>query len=267
MSIVTLIDDDRVIHELDMERLKCKDGTLTTSVGSDLRHQRHCQRDTRVSSNGLRVVICHTQCSVPTETSAYDYGEEQWHSTVFVQMELMFVELCGNADQMRRVELEYPDPFPSTTHEHVINLSPDLSILQADLHIFDLLTPGYPRFSFPDSPFSNIRDMVESSVSFSACNGYLNVIKSANSEAKGKKVTLELFRIFRSARRIERIVLADLEGLVADRIFTAFHPEMPLLMATFIGKKSLKKVVEIDLLALNLVPVELQLHSKLLADE
>ena len=270
--MIILTDDDRVIYELDLGRLDCRDGTLTISVGSENQHQRCCQRGSRVSNNGLRAVIFYIQCCTSTETSTYNHGEEQWTPAGPLQtrIELVFVELDGTFEQVRRVELQYRDPYPSTTHDHVINLSPDLSLLQAGLHIFDLSTPGYRRLFSPDFPLSNIREMRESSVSFSSCNDYLTVIKCADSLPKGQKVTLELFRISRSARSIKKIVLADLEGFMADYIFAAFHPVLPLLMVTFLdydaeGSWRLVKVIENDLEALKTIPVEHQPHDRILA--
>ena len=259
-SMIILVDIDRVIYEIDLERLDFKDGNLTTSMSSNLQHQLYCQRDYRVSSNGLGVVGLYIKCPASSDTTTSDHEKEPPMSPGLrkTRLELKFVDLSGTADQMRTIELEYLDPSPSMSHEHFVTLSPDLSLLQAGLHIFDLLAPDHPQLSFPDSPLGDLQSDPRSCISFSSCNGYLNIIQGQDPVAKGEKATLGLYRICRSAGRIERIIIADLEGLVADTIWAMFHPMLPLLMLTCLTLRGrdLKytvadlEVMEVDLEAL-----------------
>ena len=233
-SMIILVDDDRVLYELDSERLDVRDTTLATSMSSSTQNQPYCQRFYKVSSDGLRLVVIHIQCPKSTEATTCDRQIEHPTSPDLrkTRIELRFVELTGTNDPIRTIELEYSDPYTSTSHQHVAMFSPDLSLLQAGLHIFDLLSPGYPQLSFPDSPLADLRS-IEDCVSFSACNRYLAIIKAKKGYlSEGSKARLGFFWIFRTAGRIERLVIANLEGLVADKIFAAFHPMLPLLMLT-----------------------------------
>lgn len=54
-------------------------------------------------------------------------------------LELKFFDLSWIADWVQTIDLKYSDLESPSFHEHVITLSPDLSILQAGLHVFDLL--------------------------------------------------------------------------------------------------------------------------------
>ncbi len=264
--MIVLVDEDRVIYELDLERLDFRDGTLKTSMGSTFKRQLYCQRRYQVSSNGLGFVVFYTKCPALCDTATCDQGLEQPMTPGFpkTQIEIIFVDLSGTADQMRTIELEYSD-HPSKSHEHAVTFSPDLSFLRAGLDIFDLSAPGHPQLSFPDSPLGNLRNRLDSGVSFSSCNGYLDVTSGEDPVPEGEKATLQLFRIWRSAARIERLVIANLEGLMADRILATFHPTLPLLMVTchtypesgVEDTAKAVKVMEIDLQALESNPIAL----------
>ncbi len=256
--MIVLVDEDRVIYELDLERLDFRDGALTTSTGSIIQHQLYCQRQYQVSRDGHSVVGYYIKCAESSDT-ACDHQKEHPMSpdSRRPRIELRFADLSGTADQMRIVELEFSDPY-SSNHNHEVTFSPDLSLLQAGLHVFDLLAPGHPQLAFPESPLGNLGDTTDSSIAFSSCNGYLRIIKGKDSVVECEKATLGLFRICRTVGRIERIVIADLEGLVADRILATFHPMLPLLMLTCYTYQErnvqdagkLEKVMEIDLGAL-----------------
>ena len=257
--MIILVDDDRVIHELDLDRLNFRDGALTISRGSTFQHQLYCKRHYQVSSDALRVIGIYINCPESSDTMC-DHEKEQSISPDFrkTRIELKFFDLSGIVDQVRIIELAYLDPYPSTSHEHVVTFSPDLSLLQAGLQIFDLLAPGHPQLAFPESPFGNLADVTFSSVAFSSCNGYLRVIYAKNSVAERDKNTLGLFRICRTVRRIERIVIADLEGLVADEIWATFHPMLPLLvLKCYNSRGDDVKMREIDLETLESIPLAL----------
>ncbi len=256
--MIVLVDNDRVIYELDLERLDFRDGALTTSTGSIIQHQLYCQRQYQLSSNGLRIVGIYIKCAESSDTTC-DHEKEQRKSPFRkTRIELKFADLSGTADQMQKIELDYSDPYPSMSHEHVVTFSPDLSLLQAGLHIFDLLAPGHPELAFPESPLGNLGDATDSSVAFSSCNGYLRVIKAKDSVVEDEKATLGLFRICRTVGGIEKIVIADLEGLVADKLLATFHPILPLLLVTYYtyGGDDLK-VMEIDSETLESIPLAL----------
>lgn len=172
-SMIILVDDDRVMYELDLERLDFRDGTLTTSMGSNIQNQLYCQRAYQVSSDGLVVVGVYIKCPASSDTATCNHEKERLMSLGFfkTRIELKFINLSGTADQMRKIELEYSDPYPTNSHKHVVIFSPDLSLLQAGLHIFDLMTPRHPQLSFPDSPLSKPWHTSGSYMSFSSCNG------------------------------------------------------------------------------------------------
>ena len=261
--MIILVDRDRLIYEIDLERLEFKAGSLTSSMGSNLQHQLYSQRHYRVSSNGLGVVGLYIKCPASSNTTTCDHEKEPPMSPALrkTRLELKFVDLSGTADQMRTIELEYLDSYPSMSHKQGFTFSPDLSLLQVGPHIFDLLAPGHPQLYFPESPLGNLQGgplVPRSRISFSSCNGYLKIIQGEDPVAKGGKATLGLYRICRTGGRIERIVIADLEGLVADSIRATFHPMLPLLMLTCItyGGHDLEdtvtdaRVMEVDLEAL-----------------
>lgn len=267
-SMIVLVGDDRELYEIGLERLNLKDGTLTTSRSSTVQHQPYCQRDCLVSNDGLTVVGIYIKCSAWSDTTKCDHEEMQPVSPGFrkTRIELTFVDLSRVADQTRIIELEYSDLNLSTSHErHVITFSPDLSLLQAGPHIFDLLAPGHPQLSFPDFPPNDLRREQGVRMSFSSCNGYVIIIKGKKAVAESEKATFGLFRICRTAGRIERILIADLDALVADLILAAFHPNLPLLVLTChtYGGRDMQdtvramKVMEIDLQTLESIPIAL----------
>ena len=194
-SMVVLVGDDRELYEVDLERLNLKDGTLTTSRGSTVQHKPYCQRNYLVSDYGLKVVGIYIKCSAGSDTTKCDHEEMQPVSPGFrkIRIELTFVDLSRVADQTRIIEVEYSDPNLSTSHErHVITFSPDLSLLQAGPHMFDLLASGHPQLSFPDFPPVDLRHEQGVRMSFSSCNGYVIIIKGKNAESE--KATVGLFR-------------------------------------------------------------------------
>ena len=273
-SMILLVDDDRILHELDIERLDIKDATLATSMSSIIQNQLYCHRDHQVSSDGLTIVGCYIKCPTPTDTTTCDHNIQHPMSPDLrkTRVVLKVVDLSG--DQKPTIELEYSDPYMSTSHRHVVILSPDLSLLQAGLHIFDLLASGHPQLYFSDSLLSNLWSD-KGCVSFSACNGYLAIVKGEDTAAEGRKARVELFRIYRTAGRIEKIVIANVEGLVPDRIWAKFHPILPLLMLTYHTypgtdardtSKSVE-VKEIDLQALESLPITLSKYVMVKRDE
>ena len=259
--MIILVDDDRILHELDLERLDLKVTTLATSMSSATQNQLYYHRGHRVSNDGLRLVAFYIQCPTSNETPTCDRNNEQSMPQGIrkTRIKLKFVDLSGTGNQIRTFDLEYPDPYSSASHDHVVIFSPDLSLLQAGLHIFDLLAPDH--LSFPDSPLSNPCS-TEDRVSFSACNGYLLIIEDEDTAAQGRKERLRLFRICRPSGRVEKIVIANLEGLVLDKLHVNFHPILPLLMLTCYtypetDTQGAIDVMEVDLEALEAFPIAL----------
>ena len=116
---------------------------------------------------------------------------------------------------------------------YVITFSPDLSIVQAGAHVFDLLAPGHPRLSFPDNPLDGPRQGEGLSMTFSSCNRYLVLIKSKDDVTTDEFATCGIFRINRPVGEIDKVVTPVLDDLVADRFSAAFHPELPLLILIY----------------------------------
>lgn len=151
----------------------------------------------------------------------------------------------------------------------MITFSPDLSMLQAGPHIFDLLAPGHPQLSFSSSPLNHLRHEEGARIRFSACNGYLTVIEVKDFGEKDKFALFRLFRIHRAAGKIEKLVITGLDDLVVDGIEAAFHPTLPLVLLTYImycgnGLRDVAKavkLVEIDLEALRSVQVVIPKHG------
>lgn len=273
-SSIFLISEDRVLYELDLQRLNFSDGTLATSGGTDFPHQPYCKNDYRVSTNGSRVVGLCIRCPKWPGVTTYVREEEQSASPDIckTRMELKIVNLSGTLDHAQTIDLEYSDPDSSAVHAHDITLSPDFSLMQAGPHIFDLSAPGHPQLSFPDSPLSRLRSEEGSCIYFSVCGHYLIITEGKNVEADNKFATFGLFRICRAAGHIEKVAIAGLDELVADGFEAAFHPILPLLLLTYVtyhgndveDVANVTNVLEIDLEASKVVQIDLPKHGALI---
>ena len=278
-SMIILVTKHRVVYELDLQRLNFKEDTLSTPGDMNYPYQLYCQRYYRVSDNGCRIVGLYLRCPKWSDATTCGREEEQPASQDCgkTRLELMIFDLSGTAEQVQTVELEYSDPNSPAFHEHVITFSPDLSLLQAGPHVFDLLAPGHPSLSFPDSPLDNLQRGKNSSISFSACNLYLTILEGKNDVTQNKPATLEIFRICRTAGKIDKIVIAGLGDLIADASCAAFHPVLPLLVLTCITRRrremdvwdvaSSIKVMEIDLEALSFAYIDIPKHELFIYEE
>lgn len=270
-SMIILVTEDRVLYELDLQRLNFKEGTLATPRDTEFPYRPYCRRDYLVSSNGCRVVGFYIRCRKWSDTTSCESKEEQSASLDLskTRMELKFFGFFETTEQVQTLELEYSGPELLDFHEHVITFSPDLSMLQAGPHVFDLLAPGHPRLSFPDSPLDSLRRGANSYISFSACNAYLIVIKGKDEVAQNEHAMFGLFRISRTAGKIERIAVAGLDDLVADSFCAPFHPVLPLLLLTCITDQEnlvedlakAIKVMEIDLEAFIFAQIDIPKHQ------
>ena len=268
-STIVMVSNDRTLYEIDSEKLTFRDSTLMTSKNSTIQHQTYCQRNYWVSGNGLEVVGAHFKCPAWSDISTCDHDDMRPLSPGFrnIRITLQFALLSGTNDQVRTVELEYSDFDLSTSHEyHETTFSPDLSLLQAGPHIYDLSAPGHPRLSFPDFPPNyRGRPKEDSEISFSPCGKYMITIKGRDPVAEGEKAIFGIFRIYRTAGRLERVLIADLEGLAAASFLASFHPTLPLLLLTCHTHQNFNimdvevaiTVVEVDLEALESIPIEL----------
>ena len=262
-SMIVLVTAERVLYELDLQRLNFMEGSLATHRGTSHPHPLYCQRGYQVSSDGVRVVGFYIRCSEGSTTTTSERHEELG-SPDFTRcrLELKFLDLSGTADHVQTTVLEYigpKSPVSPNSHMHTITFSPDLSMLQAGPHIFDLSAPPHPRrLSFPDSSFEIMRLERHSQISFSSCNYYLVIIEGEgeDDEARIGCTTIRLFQLCRTAGKIEEIKKAGLDDLIADGCCAAFfHPVLPLLVATCITYREIDvkgtvcaiKVVEIDL--------------------
>lgn len=223
-----------------------------------------------MSKNGRQVVGIYIWCSEhcgPVKCECEKEQQELGESND-TRMELKFFDLSGAAGQTQTFELEYSDLNLSASHTHVITFSPDLSMLQAGPYIFDLLAPGHPQLSFPSSPLNHLRHDEGARICFSACNGYLAIIEGRDVDANDKNALFGLFRICRTAGKIEKISITGLDDLVADGIEAAFHPTLPLLLLTYVTYRGSDvgdvtkavKVAEIDLEALKSVQTVVPKH-------
>ena len=200
-------------------------------------------------------------------------GHAEEHSAALdmnkTRLELKMFDLSGTADQDQTLELEYTDPQPSNYHRHLITFSPDLSIVQAGAHIFDLLAPGHPRLSFPDNPLDKPRQGEYPNTTFSSCNRYLALIQNKDNKATDGFAIYGIFRIYRAVGRIEKVVIPRLDDLVADGFSAAFHPELPLLVLTYFTRPepgarntaNYINAIEIDLEALKSDHIDIPKHE------
>lgn len=271
-SIIILVDKDRVLYKLDLQPLNFKEGTLATPEDTSFPYQPYCHRDYLVSSNGCRVVGLYVRCPEWSNATNCESNEEQSASLDFskIRIGLKSFEFSATTDQVQTLELEYSDPESPDFHsDHAITFSPDLSMLQAGLHVFDLLAPGHPRLSFPDSPLDDLRHGESSFICFSACNCYLIIIEGKGEGAQNELATFGLFRVSPTAGKIEKIAIVGLDDLAADGFCAAFHPVLPLLLLTCITSQGNRledvtkfiRVMEIDLEAFKFVQIDLPKHQ------
>ena len=268
-----IVTRHRVLHELELD---VREDGLATQGFSDYANRHHCQKNYRLSMNGRRVVGIYTKCDAESDASLSKSMEEQSESLRLnrTRTELFFADLSGATDQVQTIELNYLDshsPLNSPLdYGHNVTFSPDLSMLRAGQHIFDLAAPDQPPLWFRESPLPRLRNEADLSMVFSPCNGYLTFFERNIVKTKDEPATFGLFRVCRSARSIERISIISLEDLIADVVAVDFHPTLPLLMLTCVPyrKSDVKylaesiKVVEIDLEVLR--PVQLTLPEDVL---
>ncbi|KAK0506980.1 hypothetical protein JMJ35_010680 [Cladonia borealis] len=267
-SIIILVTNYRVVYELDLQSLKLGDGIFATTEGISSPYQPYCVSEYRISRNGSRIVGLYMRC--PEWSKIITRGHMEEHSAALdigkTHLELEMFDLSGTADQVQTLELEYADPQSMTFHVHVITFSPDLSIVQAGAHIFDLSAPGHPRLSFPDNPLDIPR---HGEISFSSCNRYLVIIKNKDDPATNGPATYGIFRIYGTVGKIEKVAIPGLDYLVADVFWAAFHPELPLLVLTCLtrpepGVRNAANninAIEIDLEALKPTPIGIPKHD------
>ena len=270
-SMIILVSDDRVLYELNLQDIT---GILATTGCS---YKSYCRDYSFVSVDGLRIIRLYVRCPDWPVATAREGEEEQLlsQSSSKTHIELRISDLSGTTDQVGVVELGYSDPLLPDFHEHEFSFSPDLSMLQAGPHIFDLQAPGRPCLSFPDSSLIKSRDGSRPHVTFSECNGYLVVMEDQGDIAEDEPATFEVFRVCRTAGNIESIAIKGLDELKADAFLAGFHPWLPLLLLTCITwpkhdknfTTEAVKVLEIDLEALNNVAIAIPKHGRLDADK
>ena len=266
-SKIIVVNSNRVVYELDLSRLTFKDDNLAPPESEISPHSPHCQKFYRISSNGCHLVGVYIRCPECSDSTTSDHEDEHSKSLELgeTRMELRIVDLSVKTDQMQRMELIYSEPNLSAAHNHVVTFSPDLSMMQAGPHIFDLLTPSHPPLTFPKFPLNVLRQNKDSHISFSSCNSYLIVVEGKDAAANGEPAKFKLFRICRTAGTVEEIATNVLDNLVANRIAAAFHPILPLLVLTYITYPETDTydnaryitVMETDLQELKPVPIAL----------
>lgn len=233
LSKMILVNRNRVLYELD---LSFQDNILAPPESEIPPPTPHCQKIYGISSDGCRLVEAYITCSKWFDSTAADHEDEHLNSPDLgmIRTELRLVDLNLETEHLQRLDLVYSEPKLSASHNHVVTFSPDLSMMQAGPHIFDLLAPSHPPLSFPEFPSDALQQREGSHIAFSSCNGYLVVIKGKDAAATGEPAKLGLFRICRTAGRIETIAIDVIENLVADSISAAFHPTIPLLVLAYI---------------------------------
>ena len=233
LSKMILVNRNRVLYELD---LSFQDNTLAPPESEISPPTPHCRKSYGISSDGCRLVEAYIKCSEWFDSTAADREDEHLNSPDLgmIRTELRPVDLTLETDHLQRLDLVYSEPNLSASHNHVLTFSPDLSMMQAGPHIFDLLAPSHPPLSFPEFPSDALQQKEGSHIAFSSCNGYLVVVKGKDAAATGEPAKLGLFRIGRTAGRIETIAINVIENLVADSISAAFHPTIPLLVLAYI---------------------------------
>lgn len=233
LSKMILVNRNRVLYELD---LSFQDNTLAPPESEIPPPTPHCRKFYGISSDGCRLVEAYTTCSEWVDSTAADRKDEHLNSPDLgmIRTELRLVDLNLETDHLQRLDLVYSEPKLPASHNHVVTFSPDLSMMQAGPHIFDRLAPGHPPLSFPEFPSDALQQKEGSHIAFSSCNGYLVVVKGKDAAATGEPAKLGLFRICRTAGRIETIAIDFIENLVADSISAGFHPTIPLLVLAYI---------------------------------
>ena len=262
-----IVTPNRILHELELKLSDVRDDGLRTQGYSAYGNQPYCRKSYHLSKSGRRVVGVYTSCDAGSDASLFKYSKEQSKSLKLskTRTELKFADLSGTTDQTKTIELDYLEPHSVFGGTHGVTFSPDLSMLRAGQHLFDLTAPGQPKFWFPESPFTRLRYGADLSVAFSSCNGYLTCVEGNIDEAKDEPATFGLFRICRGARSIEKVSTFGLEDLKAEVVRAEFHTALPLLMLTCLAHwkrdaKGLAKsmsVIEIDLEALRIIQVTL----------
>ena len=260
-SLVILVTMDRVMYEIDLQSLKLEDSILATTEGFNSLYRPSCDSGYRISKNGSRVFGFYMRCPEGSETEEHletlDVGK--------TRLELKMFDLSGTADHVQTRELEYAEPRSPNLHTHVIAFSPDLSIVQAGTHVFDLLAPGHQPLSFPDNPLDRPGQGEDLSIIFSSCNRYLVLIKSKDATTN-EFGTYRIFRIDRAVGKVEKVAIPGLDDLVAEgySYSATFHPELPLLvlMCFKYPEAGVRKAsecidaIEIDLEALKHMPIK-----------
>ena len=277
-SMVILVTRDRVVYEVDLQYLKLKDGILATTEAINSPYRPYCDSRYQISRNGSRIVEFSVRCpewsTIITRGHAEEYPAALDMSKT--RLELNIFDPSGTADQVQTLELEYADRQSLDVHGHIITFSPDLSIVQAGAHVFDLLAPGHPRLSFPDNLLDKSLRGKNSSITFSSCNRYLVLVQGKQDVAPDESATCAIFRICRAAGKIEKVAVPGLDELVADGFSAAFHPELPLLMLICFTRPGLgvrdalldarnpgnhMSAIEIDLEALKPTPIDIPEHE------
>ena len=269
-SRVILVNEDRELYELNLESMTFNEGTFSPSRSKKSSNEPYCRRFYQLSSNGHRLVAVYITCPQVFDFTKPRLRHEQLESrnSNKTRIELRFVELSGTAEQIQKIELEYSEPELPKNHWHEITLSPDFSMVRTGRVIFDLQAPNYPPMSVPNSLLSHLEYESRSVVSFSPCNGYIITFEPVDTEDSAafvEPVSFGPFRVCRTTRTIEKLVINGLEDLEGYVNWAAFHPILPLLLLTCSAggasniKNDLKatKVVEIDLREPKLVPIVL----------
>ena len=261
-SRIISVNKDRELYELDLNSLTFNEGTFSPSRSGKSSHEPYCQIRYQMSSNGHHLVAYYITCHQTFKLTNARLGDEQSESrnSNKTRIELRFVKLSDTAEQMQKIELEYLESEPPKHHWHYIKFSPDLSMVRAGRQIFDLQAPDYPLMSVPNSLLSHLEYGRPSEVSFSSCNDYI-----IGYIADVEPVSLGLFRICRTTRKIEELAINGLEDLVGCIGHAEFHPMLPLILLTSNAyresdmTKDLRaiKVVQIDLREPEPVPIVL----------
>ena len=268
-SMVILLNQDRELYELDLKSLAFNRSTISASESRSLPHQSYCEGSYELSNDGHCLVAYYVTCPKWSDSTKMESEDEQSKSlgSSKTRVELRFVELFGLIDQVRKIELLYSDPNTSANHHHLVTFSPDLSLVQAGPHVFDLLAPDHPKLSFSDHSLLFLGGKPYQHICFSSCNRYLVVIQDRNRAAKEEHATCRIFQIYRTARRIEWLTITGLESTVVDGFWAAFHPNLNLLLLTIRKERGIElkdarkdiakaiEVVEIDLAELKAVPI------------
>ena len=270
-SRIILANENRELYELDLKTLTFKQDTFSPSRSRKSSHEHYCQRKSQLSTNGHRLVVSYITCPQTfdfTRPRVWDEELETRNSNK-THIELRFFETSRTAEEVQIIELEYLEAELPANHWHIVQLSPDLSMVRAGCSIFDLQASGYPLMSAPKSLLSHLACSGGSSVSFSSCSNYLTAFQPTHTAVAGVEyVRFGLFRICHTTRNIEESATDGLEDLVGSINWASFHPVLPVLLLTCFARRAsgtktnLKatKVVEIDLREHELVPIVL-LHK------